>query len=47
MKMQLATRILADRVDSFPDPWLPEPGDKLVGGIIDVAATDKGSGSTA
>ena len=35
---------LADRVDSFPDPWLPEPADKLVGEIIELAVADKGFG---
>ncbi|HXF37595.1 MAG TPA: hypothetical protein VNO17_10520 [Actinomycetota bacterium] len=27
---------IADRVESFPEPWRPEPGDKLVGTIIEL-----------
>jgi hypothetical protein len=35
---------LSDRVDSFPEPWKPEPGDKLVGTVMNVGerASDYG-----
>jgi hypothetical protein len=39
-----SVRTLADRVDSFPDPWLHEPGDKLIGEIVELATADKGFG---
>jgi hypothetical protein len=42
--METSGRSLADRVDSFPDPWLHEPGDKLVGEVVEVSTADKGYG---
>jgi hypothetical protein len=42
--MQPSTQTLADRVDSFPDPWLHEPGDKLVGEVIELTKVDKSFG---
>jgi hypothetical protein len=29
-------RTLAERLDSFPEPWKPKPGDKLIGEVIDL-----------
>lgn len=26
---------LANRLDNFPEPWKPEPGDKLIGELVD------------
>ena len=42
--MSTPVRNLADRVDSFPDPWLHEPGDKLIGEVLELATADKGFG---
>jgi hypothetical protein len=42
--MSIASTTLSDRVENFPDPWVPEPGDKLIGEITEVATTDKGFG---
>jgi len=33
-------RTLHDRLDSFAEAWRPEPGDKLVGRIIDIDERD-------
>jgi hypothetical protein len=35
---------LASRVDNFPEAWRPEPGDKLVGEVVDLTTTDGGFG---
>jgi hypothetical protein len=42
--MSVPERNLADFVDSFPEPWLHEPGDRLIGEIIelDTAKNDYG-----
>lgn len=38
---------LEDRIDSFPEPWKPDAGDKLVGQVVEIGerASDYGDGS--
>jgi hypothetical protein len=31
-----ATRSLEERLDSFAEPWKPNPGDRVVGQVVDV-----------
>jgi hypothetical protein len=35
---------LSSRVDNFPEAWIAEPDDKLVGEIVDLTTTDGGYG---
>jgi hypothetical protein len=39
------SRSLADRVDSNPTGWRPDPGDKIVGTIVDIDERESNYGS--
>jgi hypothetical protein len=43
--MSVSARTIADLVDSFPEAWFHEPGDKLVGDIIEIGTGENEYGT--
>jgi hypothetical protein len=35
---------LSDRLDSFPEPWRPSPGDKVIGEVVELDERDSDYG---
>lgn len=42
--MSTTSRPLADRLDSYPEAWRPQPGDKLIGEVVALDVRDGYSG---